>query len=197
MDSIEGAEERSISRRTVTRAAAWAVPVIAVGATVPNASASVPPVPPPPDFKWASGCATTGSGSGCANQKKTAQVPFTISNPTAETLQFQVLGSKSWNTNDSEPANFTAPFGIYTNSGTQNQCNPVVGVAGCDGYVSVTLAPGATANLWLVGNELGNASAFWMKVRYRWIKPGPPCGAVVVPPTVATADVISSSNNCA
>lgn len=194
-DDAVASTTNGVSRRTVTRAIAWSVPTIAVGMTVPLAAASPPPVPPPPVFSWANGCATTGSGSGCADQKKTAQVPFTISNPTAETLQFQVVGSKSWNTNDSEPPNFSPPFGIYTNNGTQNACNPVVGAAGCDGYVSVTLGPGGSANLWLVGNELGNSSAFWMKVQYRWVRPGT-C-AVVVPTATATADVISSPNNCA
>ena len=187
-----------INRRTVTKGIAWSVPAVAIAGAAPAFAVSPPPPPPRPEFDWSQGCATTGSGSGCANSKKTAQVPFSITNNSNQTLQFQVLESKSWNTNQSETdVPWGAPGGIYTNSGSQNNCNPQVNVAGCGGYVSVTVPANTTLDLWLVANELGNASAFWMSVRYRWIQTAP-CGDVVrAPVTTATADVISSSNNCA
>lgn len=43
-DESEGAAPRRITRRTVTKAMAWAVPVIAVAAPVPAYAASGPPV---------------------------------------------------------------------------------------------------------------------------------------------------------
>lgn len=41
MGELEDAVSSGVSRRTVTKAAAWAVPVIALAATVPQAAASV------------------------------------------------------------------------------------------------------------------------------------------------------------
>lgn len=193
-----GESQHMINRRTVTKGIAWSVPAVTIAGASPAFALSAPPPPPPPSFNWGGGCATTGNGSGCAGLRKTAQVPFTVTNTTNQPLQFQVLETKSWNTNESEPNAWGTPFGIYTNSGTQNECSPQVGQLGCDGYLSVTLAAGASANLWLVDNELGNASAFWMSVKYRWIQPGPPCGLIVGQASyIATADVIGSSDNCA
>lgn len=196
MGELDNEQSGGVNRRTVAKAIAWAVPAVAVAATVPLASASEPAGPQPPTFNWAAGCATTGSGSGCANLKKTAQVPVSVHNPTAKDLQLQVIGSKSWNTNDTEPATFTKPAGVYTNNGTQNKCTPRIDVEGCGSVkpVSINVAANDTLNVWFVANELGNASAFWMKVRYQWVDPVD-C-TVVYGPVTATANVISSSNNC-
>lgn len=183
-----------INRRTVTKGIAWSVPAVAVAGAAPAFAASPPP--PPPVFTWTNGCATVGNEkSGCANLAKTPQVPFTITNNSGQTLQFQVLGTKSWNAQDVEPVNFSTPGGIYTNNGTENNCAPEVGTTGCGGYESVTLASGESKSLWLVGNGLGAAAAFWMKVQYRWIQ-ADPCGSVVGTVQVASPDVIVPDNNC-
>lgn len=184
-----------ISRRTVAKGIAWTAPAVAIAGTAPAFAVSAPPPPPPPVFTWSKGCATVGNKtSGCANLAKTAQVPFTIKNNSGQTLQFQVLGTKSWNAQDPEPDNFSTPGGIYTNNGTENNCQPKVGETGCGGYVSVTLESGETKSLWLVGNELRAAAAFWMRVQYRWIQ-ADPCGSVVGSVQVAS-DVIGPENNC-
>ena len=44
MSQSQGIEARRLSRRTIATGAAWAVPVIAVGAAAPLSSASPPPV---------------------------------------------------------------------------------------------------------------------------------------------------------
>lgn len=191
MSDFEEQKPSGVSRRTVTKAMAWAAPVIAVAATVPFAAASELP---PPVFNWALGCATVGNSGGCANLKFGPQVPFTIENTTGQTLQFQVLGQKSWTDNSSEPANFTAATGIYTNNGTENNCTPQVGFVGCNNVLSVTVEAGEELSLWIVGSALTNASAFWMKVNYQWIAED--CETVVNGPTVASAPFIVPNNNC-
>lgn len=185
---------QQINRRTVTKGIAWSVPAIAIAGAAPAFATSHEPTPP--DFDWSAGCATTGSGGGCANAEKTPQVPFTITNNTGQDLQFQVLGTKSWTDNGTEPENFATPGGIYTNNGTRDNCNPTVGSAGCNGYMSVAIANGETKDLWLVGNQMGNASAFWMKVQYRWVTNDRDC-TEVVPAAEASPDKIVPDNNCA
>lgn len=187
----ENAEPGGVSRRTVTRAMAWAVPAVAVAAAVPIAAASVNE-PPPPVFAWSSGCATTGSGGGCAGARKTPQVPFTITNPTAMTVQFQVLGQKSWIGHGAPPANWSPLGGIYANHGTQHSCGPRLDVVGCDGYRSIVLAPGASLSLWFVGSEMGSANEFSMRVHYRWVTST--CGILVAPAEIGAH--MSSSTNC-
>jgi len=187
-----------INRRTVAKGIAWSVPAVAVAGAVPAFAVSPPPPPPPPEFDWSLGCATVGrTNRGCANQPQTPQVPVTITNDTGQTLQFQVLGQKSWTDNQTEPLTFSAPFGIYTNNNAQVNCTPQLDITGCDGYRSVVVTPGQTLELWVLGNNMGNSSAFWMRIKYRWIQAGP-CGAVVGPAeTIASPDLIIPSNNCA
>lgn len=186
-----------INRRTVAKGIAWSVPAVAVAGAVPAFAVSPPPPPPPPEFDWSLGCATVGNTKdGCANLAKTPQVPFTITNNTGQTLQFQILGQKSWIGSDPEPLTFTAPGGIYTNTGVESPCTPEVGITGCGGYESVVVTSGQTLNLWLVGSEMSASSAFFMKIKYRWIQAAP-CGAVVGPAeTIAEPDAIIPSNNC-
>lgn len=184
--------DQKVSRRTVAKGVAWAVPTVMVAGAAP--AYAVSPFPPDPSFDWANGCATTGSVSGCANAKKTAQVPFTAKNTTAQELQLQITGVKSWNSNQSKPGSFAAAGGIYTNNGTENNCDPKLGVPGCGRHPSVTIPAGATLSLWLVGSELGNSSAFWMEVKYQWVTPD--CTTVIVPEEIAAAPFIVPDNNC-
>lgn len=182
-----------INRRTVAKGIAWSVPAVAIASTAPAFATSH--TPPPPVFDWALGCATTGSGGGCADLNKTPQVPFTITNNSGQTLQFQIVGQKSWNDQEDEPLAFSAPGGIYTNNANaETPCTPEVGITGCGGFESVELESGESASLWIVGSEMGAASAFWMKIQYRWITED--CATVVVPVTLAQPDAIIPNNNC-
>lgn len=192
-----------LSRRTLAKGAAWAVPAVAVAAAAPAHAASKLPPPPPPEFNWSSGCATVGNGAGgCNGSQKTPQVPFYASNPTTQTLQFQILGAKFWTDNDNEPVAFSTPQ-LWTNNGSETSCGPQVKSTGCGGYLTVTLSPGDCVDLWLVSSlPLGNSSAFWAKFQYRWVTPcvtGPPAtGGEVVGDAwyTATPAVIIPDNNC-
>lgn len=43
---------------------------------------------------------------------------------------------------------------------------------------------------------LGNSSAFWAKIQYRWVTPAPECGIVGEPVYLAEPPQIIPSNNC-
>lgn len=188
-------QSTGISRRTVTKAMAWAVPTIAVASTVPLAAASVIE-PPPPSFDWANGCATVGNTNhGCAKQDKTPQVPIVVKNPTGVDLQLQVIGTKSWIDGESEPAGWSQPTGVYLNSGSEDNCGSRIDFASsCGGYRSITVNAGAEMHIWFVGAQLSNSSAFWMAVQYRWVDPVT-C-EVAGDVNEARPDVIVPSNNC-
>lgn len=193
----EASAPKRVTRRTVAKGAAWTVPAIAVAGAAPAMAASPPDVPPPPAFEWEDGCATVGNGAGgCNGVRFTPQTPFLISNPSAETLVFQLTRAKSWVDGNPEPAAWDTAHQLWTNNGTESNCGPQITTTGCGGYLSVTLAPGECATLWIVGPELDNASSFRMRVEYRWVTPAPEC-AVIDGPHDATPDVIIPSNNCA
>jgi len=91
---VESAEPSGVSRRTVTKAMAWAVPAIAVAATVPTAVASP-------------SCLDTGLCFGCAVVHKCcsggpqalywACVSFTNNGPVAVTVSFSFTVNTSAN----------------------------------------------------------------------------------------------------
>lgn len=181
-----------IKRRAVAKGIAWSVPAVAVAGAAPAFAVSGPP--PSAFFYWGSGCVTVNDQSqGCAGLSDTPQIPFSIRNDSGRTLQFQILGTKTWNgAEDEPPASFTAPEAVYTDRGEQVECFPVFNETGCDGFVSVTLQTGGREDLWLVGNGLDLSQSlpdFWMSVQYRWIQ-ADPCGAVVGDVMIATSDMI-------
>lgn len=191
----EASAPKRVTRRTVAKGAAWTVPAIVVA--VPAASAATSPfVPPPPGFEWEDGCATVGNGlGGCNGVRFTPQTPFLIHNPTGQTLVFQLTRAKSWIDGDPEPVAWNTAHQLWTNNGTEDDCGPQITTTSCGGYLSVTLDPDECERLWIVGPELRNASAFRMRVEYRWVTPSPEC-AVVDGPYDATPTSIIPSNNC-
>jgi len=187
-----------ISRRTLVKGAAWAVPVVAVAAAAPFAAASGGTTTP--TFGAGRGCATTGvEGHGCAGKDKTGQVPIAVTNTTGSTLYFQVLATKSWIWGKAEPSAWNTstsnnPFSVWTDNGTENHCTPQVIDTRCGGYLSIAAAPGQTLNLWIVDQSLGSSSAFQMKVQFRWVDAA--CN-VVIASDIADSGEIESKANCA
>ena len=75
MSELDQPAPKGISRRTVAKAMAWSVPVVAVAAAVPAYAASgLPPI-------VTQGTACKSPGSSCQTFDKGYQVPVTISNP--------------------------------------------------------------------------------------------------------------------
>lgn len=201
MTDIEGfgaPENKGITRRTVMKGAAWAVPVVALASSVPAYAAS--PTPGTPVFDWGAGCATVGNTKhGCAQMSTTPQVPFTVTTPTGKTLGLQILGVKSWTQNGTEPTTWAAPTGVWTNNnGSQDNCSPEVSTTKtCSDPTypgAVTVAVPGSGSYWLVGSQQGNSSAFYMSVLYQWIDTNT-C-SVVQEAAQLSANSISSSTNC-
>lgn len=197
----ESTTPRPLSRRTVAKGAAWAVPAVAVAVPAAAAAASGK-VPPPPVFNFYGGCATVGNGAGgCNGQQKTGQVPVTISNPASAVgpVVFQIIGVASQNSNG---GGATTAFTVYTNNGTENNCGPQITTTGCGGYISITLNPGQTKSIWIVSGILQSSGAFDMTTTYRFIEPctppvTPQNPVVILSGPTSTGDVnIGSSNNC-
>lgn len=195
-----GSDKGGISRRTLVRSAAWAVPVVALATAAPAFAISNPTTTP--TFVSSDGCGTTGNGGGCANLKKAPQIPFELKNTTAQTLWFQVTGVKIWQ-GATPPANWSTAFGtdyrLFTqNPGSTSDCTPEVTstlTCGDDDivYASVQVQPGHTLSLWLVGPAQGAASAFTMSLLSRWVDNT--C-AVVVPEVQSDSLQIDPSANC-
>lgn len=201
MSEIQGAEPNGVSRRNVTKAMAWAVPAIAVAATVPYASASEPPPPPPPSFNFGNACATVGnSNDGCANLSKTPQVPFSLTNPAGNgQLVFQITAMNFVNGNDVTlpQTNAAGVAGIWAQNinGSANEYSGLCPTANAAAIAPTLLCPnlanpsanilvadGATLNLWIVaGNGGQSASDFTSYIAYRWVDPSDSCAVVANP----------------
>lgn len=87
MTEIEPQQPSGVSRRTVTKAMAWAVPVIAVAAPIPAFAASVPVVVIVPG----SACKAPGNSQGIPNGQKGYYIAITITNSTAAPITVDLL----------------------------------------------------------------------------------------------------------
>ena len=182
MAEFEQPEPHRVSRRTVTKAMAWAVPVVAVSVATPMASASAPP---PPTVDWAGACGTTGSSAkGCGPKDPGSsfnhlQVPITLSNPSASDVVFQITGFGIVNggTPPAVGSNSPGVENVYTNNGTEDNCNPIVGTeTSCSNLNpnnptgNVLVPAGTTAlNIWVYGAGSGSASNFSARITYQFV----------------------------
>ncbi|WES65201.1 hypothetical protein P0L94_03800 [Microbacter sp. GSS18] len=124
MDSEKHGADRVVGRRTVAKAAAWAVPVIAVAAAVPEAAASVPPE---------GGAGATGNvsvqgscnGSGVTGTITVSIGPFPLTAKVAITLTHSGGGS------------FTATPGFPVESGSGTVADPYIVAAPGGPFVGV------------------------------------------------------------
>jgi len=141
MNMAQSGTDRVLSRRTVAKAAAWAVPVIAVAAAVPEAAASVPPE---------GGAGATGnvsvqgscSGSGSTGTITISIGPFPLTAKVAITLGHSGGGS------------FTATPGFPIESGTGTALDPYIVAAPGGPFVGVI-----SIHFTLGTNQQGTVSA--------------------------------------
>ncbi|WP_404430602.1 hypothetical protein LG299_12225 [Microbacterium lacus] len=197
MSEFDTPDPKGVSRRTVTKAMAWSLPVIAVATTAPGAAASIPPPPPPPDFNFADACATVGNtNNGCADLARTSQVPFTVTNPAGNgDLLFQITAMNVVNGNvPGIPQNNSfGVHGIYLQNaaGSDNEFSglcPGPNVAlppsllcpnMANPTANVLVQDGQTLNLWVVaGDENNNSSSFTTYLAYQWVDPNNACAVV-------------------
>ncbi len=183
MGAPEDAESKGVSRRTVAKAMAWTVPVIAVAATVPQAAASAPP---PPFFDFGNG--KKNPGNSCTNAcipKQSYGVPVTVQNTTGSNLVIQftnyLINNVSTGVNN---------VGVIY-SGTTIDC--AAKVAGCslasctvDGIPlsptnSVCVPPNTSFVFWVMSNEFGSSPQGSQLIPWRWVNP-------------ATCTVVGSGN---
>ena len=130
MNEIEEPDPKGVSRRTVTKAMAWAVPVIAVrrdGSWRTPAS-----VPPPPVIDFGGACGHTGAlQKGCGSDKS-LQVPLTLTNPGSDAIVFQITGMLTSNGNDlTDNTSQVFPCMQTTTFDPDNICTPVTPVDVC------------------------------------------------------------------
>ena len=87
---------RGVTRRTVARGAAWAVPAVAV-AVPASAMAGSGYVPPPPVITFGNACGNVGAKfKGCGGDK-TIQVPLTLTNLGPTDIVFQITSMYTCN----------------------------------------------------------------------------------------------------
>ncbi|CAN5396465.1 hypothetical protein BH10ACT5_BH10ACT5_18820 [soil metagenome] len=173
MNENEQPDPKGVSRRTVTKAMAWAVPVIAVAATVPGAVASPAP---PPFFDFLNG--SKNPGNSCTTTcipKQSYGVPVTVTNPQATSLIIQftdylVNGS-------SVGINNVGVVYPGLNCATKVASCPLP--AGCTVVDSIPISAnnsicvpaGATLTFWVISGDAGSSAQATQNIPWRWIDP--------------------------
>lgn len=210
MNPIEDAEPNPVSRRTVTKAMAWAVPVIAVAATVPLAAASNPNCSSTCSggdnrvlLDICDACGSTGnSGKGCipgGENSQYWQVPIYLSNPGATDVIFHVT---SMTLSGTEPGGGGGAFAIRTSTGPDSDdcglppqsCNTIPCTFVKNPNVYVCLPAGtAQAKYWVISNQFGNSSTTNISVAWELVDP---VTCAPVASGTCTGIFSSSPNNC-
>lgn len=175
MNDLEDTSTGGVSRRTVTKAMAWAVPAVAVAASAPMAAASV--IPPVINFGGA--CGNTGStGKGCGGVK-TLQVPLTLSNNSGKDVAFVIDSMFTCNCATAPTASgagvVSGVRGIWSTPagfGSHNSCTAVPS-ASCGGSASVVVPNGRTGlTFWIESAEgLDNSSLFSTTINWKILDP--------------------------
>lgn len=176
--------------------------MVAVGAMAPMAAATPPP---PPKIDFGNACGNTGAEDKGCGGKKTVQVPLTLSNPTGETLYFQIVAMYTCNGCSPAPTGpgpgvVSGTRGIWKTphfGSPRNQCTAPTYKTGCGGTTNGTIAvPSGTvdATYWIETNPLGDASSFQSTVYYQWIDAD--CNPVHGTAGLEATSTVIPSGNC-
>jgi hypothetical protein len=167
---------KGVSRRTVAKAMAWSVPVVAVAATAPIVAASPPPEPPPPTFDWEK--AYKNPGGSCDSPcvpKQSYGVPVLLTNPSQEDFQIQftsyVLGGTDFGVYGiTMGVGTTAAACVPLNTG----CTPGCGDPHDPDYaVHSVCVPAGTLEpirVYVTSVSKGNSANVDQRVDYRWVR---------------------------
>jgi len=194
-----------VTRRTVARGAAWAVPAVAVA--VPASAMAVSGyVPPPPVITFGNACGNVGAKfKGCGGDK-TIQVPLTLTNLGPTDIVFQITSMYTCNNCALAPTGpgagvYSGVRGIWrtpahTPVTNHNDCTAVT-ASNCAGGVtsgSIVVPSGSNAlNYWIESVSLGSASNFQTTINWRLLNASD-C-TVISTGQAQTAGAISP-NNC-
>jgi hypothetical protein len=193
MSAIEEAGSEGVSRRTVAKAMAWAVPAIAVAATVPTAAASAPP---PPVIDFGGACGNTGATQKGCGSDKSLQVPLTLTNPTPQAIVFQITSMTT--ANGTNPADTTSAVTLFSTTAfdPDNLCFAVT-PSTCSGGVASIIVPANTVvplKFWIVSGSLQNSSSFLTTINWRLLANNPTNCTPLSNGTAQTANAISPAN---
>jgi len=167
---------KGISRRSLVKGAAWAVPAVAVAAAAPAFAASAGPVLPVIDLGLA---CKQGNNPACGPQKFSYAFPITLKNTTSSPVEFQI-------TSFTKDGIEYGVWGIMTN---RTSCTPApvtaprCAPAGAKNAVTVP-ANTPSFTLWVISNDTGNNSNSSLGLTWR-----------VVDPTTAGCPVIASNTS--
>ncbi len=206
MSQTQGIEVRRPSRRTIASGAAWAVPVIAVGAAAPVASASGNVPPPPPVINFAGACANTGATQKGCGGDKTLQVPLTITNDTGADITFVIREMVTCiNCTEDPVAGFPGVVrgvrGIWKTPSisvpNQNVCTVAPTPCPATGDNDFSIGIPATTNgvpqtFWIESTPMGAASNF--RTAITWLMLGQDCQPLDAGIARTGANAISPAN---
>lgn len=168
---------KGVSRRTVAKAMAWSVPVVAVAATAPLVAAS-PVIPPPPVFNF--GNAVKNPGNSCTTtcvMKQSYGVPVTVSNPAPTNFIIKFTDYKI----DGDAVGVNNVGVVY--GGTINCANKVSSCthscAGATAANSVCIPAGQTYTFWVFSNSKGASPQGGQEIPWEWIDPNDACSVVL------------------
>lgn len=152
-----------ISRRSLVKGAAWAVPVVAVAAAAPAFAASAGPVLPGIDLALA---CKQGNNPACGPQKFSYAFPITLKNTTASPVEFQMTSFKKdgieygvWGILLDRKACTPAPFAA-----------PRCAAANAKNAVTIP-ANTPSMTVWVISNDTGNNSNSSLTVTWRVVDP--------------------------
>ena len=194
---------RRLSRRTVAKGAAWAVPAVAVAVTTPSAAGSgkVPPVL----ITFGTACGNTGATQKGCGGDKTLQVPLTLSYASAAPVVFQITSMLTCNCATAPTTTGTGVYagvrGIWktpahTPKTNQNDCTAVT-ASNCAGGVTngtIVVPANPTAipmTYWIESAATQSSSSFSTRIAWRLLAAD--C-TVLLTGTAVTATAISPTN---
>lgn len=192
---------RRLSRRTVAKGAAWAVPAVAVA--VPAAAAAASGQVPPPVIEFGNACGNTGAQQKGCGGDKTLQVPLTLTNLSAVPVVFQITAMYTCNctTTPTGPGAgiYSGVRGIWKTPAhlpvtNQNDCTAVAASNCAGGVANGTIVVPAGTNAqayWIESVSLQSSSTFSTRIEYRLLNSD--C-TVISTGAAQTAQAISPAN---
>ena len=166
-----------ISRRSLVKGAAWALPAVAIATAAPAFAISAGPVLPSIDLGLA---CKQGNGPACGPQKFSYAFPITLKNTTSSPVEFQITSFKKDGTE-------RGVWGIVTSRTSCAQAPltaPRCAAATAKNAVTIP-ANTSSMTLWVISNDTGNNSNSSLALSWRIVDPTTTGCPVIVSNTVS------------